>query len=58
MIQCGHCRAIVKPQKMQAGCTSVIIAVLLLCLGIIPGVIYILWESSRKQCPNCKLPIK
>ncbi len=57
-VQCGHCRAIVTPQRMPAGCSSVIIAILLLCLGIIPGVIYIIWESGRKQCPNCKLPIK
>ena len=56
-VQCRHCHAIVTPQRMQAGCSSLIIAILLLCLGIIPGVIYIIWESSRKQCPNCKLPI-
>ena len=35
-----------------------IIAFLLFCRGIIPGVIYIIWDSSRKQCPNCGLAIK
>ena len=56
-VQCGHCRAVVTPQNMQAGCSAVIIAILLLCIGIIPGVIYIIWQSNKKQCPNCKLPI-
>ncbi len=57
-VQCGHCRAVIKPQKRAANASSIIIAILLLLLGIIPGVIYIIWESSRKQCPNCNLVIK
>lgn len=56
-VQCPHCRAIVTPQPMNAGCSSIAITLLLLCLAIIPGIIYIIWESSRKQCPNCKLPL-
>jgi hypothetical protein len=57
-VQCRNCHAVVKPQRMQSGCGTMFIIALLLCLGIIPGVIYIVWDSSRKQCPNCKLPIK
>ena len=57
-VRCRNCASIVKPQSMNAGCGSIIIAILLLCLGIIPGIIYIIWESSRKQCPKCKLSIK
>jgi len=57
-VQCGHCHAIVTPQRMQAGCSSLFIAMLLLCLGILPGLIYMVWESSRKQCPNCKLALQ
>ena len=56
-VQCRHCHAIVKPQGMQVGRGSLVIAILLLSLGIVPGLIYIMWETSRKQCPNCRLPI-
>ena len=58
MVRCRNCSSIVKPRLMHASYSSFIIAILLLCLGIIPGIIYIIWESSRKQCPKCKLSIK
>ena len=57
-VQCLHCRSIIAPQPMAASCTSTFIMVLLLCAGIIPGLIYIAWDNGRKQCPNCKFAIK
>jgi len=57
-VQCRHCHAVITPQNMKAGCSSVFIAILLLCLGIVPRLIYIVWHSSRKQCPNCELALK
>ena len=57
-VQCGHCRAVITPKKRAANASSIFITILLLLLGIIPGVIYMIWESSRKQCPTCKLAIK
>ena len=57
-VECGHCHAIVTPQSMAATTGTIVITILLLCLMIIPGIIYIIWESSRKQCPQCGLPLK
>ena len=57
-VQCVHCLSIITPQKMQIEGISAIIAFLLLCLGIIPGLIYIIWKRNRKICPVCMFPVK
>ncbi len=57
-VQCVHCQAVITPQKRTANASSIIITILLLLLGIIPGLIYAIWESSRKQCPSCNMVIK
>ena len=56
-IKCPFCHAIIKPQPKQAGCSSALITIILLCFFIVPGIIYIIWESSRKQCPKCNMTL-
>lgn len=53
-ISCPYCKHIVAP----ADRSSIFSALFLLFMGIIPGVIYILWGlTAPKCCPNCKCPI-
>ena len=56
-IRCPYCHANIKPEPKAAGCSTVVIEIILLCFFIIPGVIYIIWESSRKQCPKCRMAL-
>lgn len=56
-IKCPFCDSIIKPQTKQAGCSSILISIILLCFFIVPGIIYLIWESSRKQCPRCHMTL-
>jgi flagellar basal body-associated protein FliL len=51
---CGTCGAKITPAKEGKG--NVLILILLLFLGVIPGLIYLVWMlSGRKDiCPKCK----
>ena len=52
-VQCPFCHKIISPQTKQASGSGCLITVILLCFFIIPGIIYLIWDSSRKQCPEC-----
>lgn len=54
-IQCPYCHANIKPKSKTVEGSTVAIAIILLCFFIIPGIIYIIWDSSRKQCPKCHM---
>jgi hypothetical protein len=56
-IECPYCHAIIKPMGKPAGCGTVLIALILLLFFIVPGVIYIIWESTRKACPRCLMTL-
>ena len=56
-IKCPFCNSVIKPQPKQASCSSVLITLILLCFFIAPGIIYMIWESSRKQCPKCNMTL-
>jgi hypothetical protein len=57
-IQCPHCHAIVRPQDMQADFASIVVGIILFCCGILPGLVYVAWRISSKQCPNCMLTLR
>lgn len=52
MVKCVHCGREVLPQKPGFGCLW---AVLFFMLGIIPGVIYVVYNRSKpaNRCPAC-----
>lgn len=55
-IKCPFCHKVVKPEKKAKGDTGT--AVILLALGIIPGVIYIAKNSGYvMRCPECKTKV-
>ena len=59
-IECPYCHKIIKPRRKSAGpIWSILIAIVLLCLWILPGIIYIIWKSvgKQKQCPECKMDL-
>ncbi len=53
MVECPFCHKIIRPQKKQIAGSSCLITLILLCFFIIPGIIYLVWDSSRNQCPEC-----
>lgn len=54
MVECPYCHKVVKPVGREATGSSCLITIILLCFFLVPGIIYMIWESSRKQCPECK----
>lgn len=54
-VKCPFCDSIIIPQKKQATGSGCLIAIILLIFFVVPGIIYIVWDSSRKQCPKCKM---
>lgn len=54
-VECPFCHKIIKPQPKQASGSGCLIAIILLCFFVVPGIIYMIWESSRKQCPECHM---
>ena len=56
-VKCSHCHELVIPKGMSATKETTIITGLLLCLGIIPGVVYLVWYGSRRQCRACNMPL-
>jgi HK97 gp10 family phage protein len=50
---CSHCKTVAVPLRCMPG--SVGITLVLLLLGIVPGVIYMIWRSSAAYavCPTC-----
>ena len=55
MVECPYCHKIVKPQARQTDAGGCFITIILLCFFLIPGIIYMIWYSSKKQCPECKM---
>lgn len=50
MKYCGNCKQWVTTTKGP----SIIITILLLIFGIIPGIIYVVWAATRGgKCPMC-----
>lgn len=60
MKYCGNCKQYVTTTSGP----NIIISIFLLILGIVPGIIYIIWASLRAgKCPMCgsknwSIPIK
>lgn len=54
-IKCPFCQNVVIPQKKQARLSTALITIILLMFFVIPGIIYMIWDSSRKQCPRCNM---
>ncbi len=54
-VECPYCHQIITPKAKGITVESLIVTVVLLFLFIIPGIIYMVWESNKKQCPNCKM---
>lgn len=54
-VMCGTCRYVGPPRVTSVGGPSGCLAILLLCFGIVPGVLYLLFASSQKvySCQNC-----
>jgi hypothetical protein len=50
---CGGCGGSVAPQEVKPG--SLVVAVVLLCCFVIPGVFYCMWReaAAKKVCPSC-----
>jgi len=55
MVECPYCHNIVTPQDQQATASGCLITIVLLLFFVIPGIIYMIWHSSKKQCPRCKM---
>jgi hypothetical protein len=53
---CANCGTIAPPERMGKG--SILVALLLLCLFIVPGLIYLIWWQMSKEwrCPKCFAP--
>jgi hypothetical protein len=50
MKYCGNCKQWITTTKGP----SIAITILLLILGIVPGIIYIIWAASKGgKCPMC-----
>jgi len=47
---CGY-KGCFKKKTQDIMC--VLIFLLLLCIFIIPGIIYFIWLSGQKECPKC-----
>lgn len=54
-VKCPFCEEVIQPQRKEGTGSGCLIAVILFCCFFIPGIIYCLWDSSRKQCPECKM---
>jgi len=52
---CPACRACAPPRIVSTGGPSGCLAILLLCFGIVPGLLYLLFTSSveHRVCANC-----
>lgn len=57
MIECIYCHERIKPKAKNPDSVEWIVGVILLFIGIVPGVIYLMWKGSGKQCPKCKMKI-
>lgn len=57
MVECPYCHKIVEPMNQEANLSGCLITIILFCFFIIPGIIYLIWHSSKKQCPECKMNI-
>ncbi len=57
LITCPFCGEKIHPKNKHISLASLTISIILLCFFIVPGLIYMIWESSRKQCPECKMPL-
>ncbi len=53
-VNCGY-----RGTGKTSGGKSLIVLILLLCLGIIPGLIYLFWPSSQHLgCPRCNMRVR
>lgn len=57
-IICPYCHEVVKPAPRDAGVGGCLITLILLLCWIVPGIIYIIWQSCQKQCPKCKMALR
>jgi len=55
MIECPFCHKIIKPEVGYLSLGGCLVTIILLCLFIIPGIIYVIWLNGRKRCPSCKM---
>lgn len=55
-IECPYCHKIIVPKKQAKG--DMFTAIMLLVLGIIPGVIYLAkYSGYMTACPSCKVKL-
>lgn len=54
-IECTFCHEQVTPRSRMAVFGPWVLAFLLMCLFIIPGIIYILWMTFTVECPECRM---
>ena len=57
-VECPFCHKNIKPINKQSSGSGCLITVILLCFFVVPGIIYMIWDSSRKQCPQCGLVLQ
>lgn len=56
MIRCPNCGYEGKGKKLGSSCLDLLVAIFLLCLGILPGIIYLAWQHGKAHrivCPAC-----
>lgn len=56
-IKCPYCQEEVKPQGKNPDAIEWIVGIVLLFIGVIPGVIYLMWKGSGKVCPQCDMKL-
>lgn len=54
-ITCPYCSENIKPKSRGNCVVSALITLILLCFYIWPGVLYAMWVSGKKECPECKM---
>jgi len=56
MIRCPNCGYEGKGKELGTSCLDLLTAIFLLCLGIIPGIIFLVWQQGKAHkvvCPAC-----
>jgi len=56
-LKCPWCGYHGKFQKRRIEFMSLLICVLLLLAGVIPGIIYAAWYSNQEECPKCRAKV-
>jgi len=56
-VKCPNCGEIVKPVGKPGNLSECILAIILLCTFVLPGIIYIIWTSTNRRCPLCHITV-